>query len=244
MTIRRWLQSTPLYDLPGNIYLFTTGMLALYLVFCSGYQYAQKSGQKKQALAIGLTSLLAFFIVTPYTQAGEASSVAQIPVQWLGAQGLFMALVVGVLTGFIFKFCLEHHVEIKLPEQVPPTIARQFSALLPILFVCVFLSLIKCIFSLTPYGDVQNAFYTLLSIPLKAIRASVFGLFFLWVFNVPAVQYGGLRSTRLDLWFPVCGAVHPGLYPLCSALRPAVPGEGTKHCPHRKLNNSPYTNDT
>ena len=177
-----WLQSTPLYDLLGNVYLFTTGMLALYLVFCSGYQYAQKSGQKKQALAIGLTSLLAFFIVTPYTQAGEASPVAQIPVQWLGAPGLFMALVVGMLTGFIFKFCLEHHVEIKLPEQVPPTIARQFSALLPILFVCIFFSLINWIFSLTPYGDVQNAFYTLLSIPLKAIRASVFGLFFLWAF--------------------------------------------------------------
>lgn len=175
-----WLLSTPLYNILGTVFTFTTGVLALYLVFCIGYNYAQKSKLKKQSIAIGLTSLLAFLIITPYSPA-TAEAGDMLPLQWTGASGLFMAIVVGILTGFIFKVCLEHHIEITLPEAVPPTIAKQFSALIPIFFVVVLFALISWLFTMTPYGDVQNAFYTLLSTPLKLISANVFGLFLLWM---------------------------------------------------------------
>ena len=178
---QEWLQSTPLYDTLGTVFTFTTGVLALYLVFCIGYTYAQKSKLKKQSIAIGLTSLLAFLIITPYSPA-TAEATDMLPLQWTGASGLFMAIVVGILTGYIFKVCLERHIEIRLPESVPPTIAKQFSALIPIFFVTVLFSLINFVFTLTPFGDVQNAFYTLMSPPLKLASANVFGLFFLWAF--------------------------------------------------------------
>ncbi|MFR7592058.1 MAG: PTS sugar transporter subunit IIC [Longibaculum sp.] len=191
---QKWLQSTPLYNILGVIFTFTTGVLSLYLVFSVGYTYAQKSKLKKQSIAIGLTSLLAFFIITPYVPA-SAQSGDMLPLQWTGAQGLFMAVIVGMISGFIFKLCLEHHIEITLPSSVPPTIAKQFSALLPIIFVTIFFSLVSFVFSLTPFGDVQSAFYKLLSIPLGAVQSSVFGLFFLasfmyllWFFGI----HGGM----------------------------------------------------
>lgn len=178
---QKWLQSTPLYNTLGVIFTFTTGVLALYLVFCVGYTYAQKSKLKKQSIAIGLTSLMAFLIITPYVPASQKTG-DMLPLQWTGAPGLFMAIVVGLITGFIFKVCLERHIEITLPESVPPTIAKQFSALIPIFFVTVLFSLISYLFTLTPFGDVQSAFYKLLSVPLSAVSANVFGLFFLWSF--------------------------------------------------------------
>lgn len=178
---QEWLQSSPLYNILGTVFTFTTGVLALYLVFCIGYNYAQKSKLKKQSIAIGLTSILAFLIITPYVPAAQGSG-DMLPLNWTGAPGLFMAIVVGIVTGYVFKICLERHIEITLPESVPPTIAKQFSALIPIFIVTVIFSLISYVFSLTPFGDVQNAFYSLISIPLKMVSANVFGLFFLWMF--------------------------------------------------------------
>ena len=45
-------------------------------------------------------------------------------------------------------------------------------------FKFLFEPLINFVFTLTPFGDVQNAFYTLMSTPLKLASANVFGLFF------------------------------------------------------------------
>lgn len=190
-----FIQSNSLYNLFGTVYQFTVGFLAVYVVFCVGYQYAIKRGLKKQALTIGLTSLLAFFIITPYAPATSPYGAATLETTWLGSTGMFMAMVVGFLVGFIYEFALKHHLEIKLPEQVPPSVARQFSALIPAFIAAIVFSFISWAFSVTSFGNAQDALYSIVKIPLAAVSANIFGewflvlfLYMMWFFGI----HGGL----------------------------------------------------
>lgn len=190
-----WIASNGLYNLFGIVYQFSIGLLALYIVFCVAYQYAVKHDLKMQALTVGLTAIFAFFIVTPYTPAESLYGSASIPTDWLGATGMFMAILVGFIVGFVYEFCAKKHIEIKLPEQVPPTIARQFSALIPAFIIAAFFLFVNWVFTLTPFGNAQDALYSVVRVPLSMASANLVGViilnifvYLLWFFGI----HGGL----------------------------------------------------
>ena len=179
-----FIQSTPVYYLLGDIYAFTVGLLAIYIVFSIGYQYAMKRGMRKQAITIGLSSLIAFFLITPYTRAESLWGASGLSTQWFGATGLFMAMVVGFVVGFVYELCFKNNIEIKLPSQVPPTIARQFSALIPAFIVIILFVAVNWVFTLTPLENAQAALYSVVRIPLSIASASILGQMFLLMFGM------------------------------------------------------------
>ena len=129
-----FLQSSGLYSVLGAVYQFSIGLLAVYVVFLVGYVFASKFNVEGSGINIGLTAMLCFFIITPYTEAASAYDAASIPTSYLGASGMFAALIVAFIVGFVFKFCIDKKIEIKMPDSVPPMIAKQLSAIFPSLF--------------------------------------------------------------------------------------------------------------
>ena len=182
---QNFLQSTGLYGVLGAIYQFSIGLLALYVVFLVGYVFAQKFDVKGSGISIGLTALMCFLIVTPYTEAPNTVEPASIPTTYLGASGMFAALIIAFITGFVFKFCADKHIEIKMPDSVPPMIAKQFSAIIPALFATILFAVVRMLFALTPVGNMQTAIYTVVSAPLMGLGANYFGL---WILSM--VLYG------------------------------------------------------
>ena len=135
-----WLTGSGIqfYNILDTIYQFTVGYIALYIVFCIGYQFSNRYGLSNQSIAIGLFSIISFLIITPYTPADvKTFAPAMLPFTWLGASGMFMAIIVGFMVGLIFKFCLKHNIRVKLPDSVPPAVSNQFSALIPGMFVII-----------------------------------------------------------------------------------------------------------
>ena len=66
-----------------------------------------------------------------------------LPTQYMGPQGLFVAIIVGILVGeFLSRLSNSPKLEIKMPEQVPPAVARTFKILLPIIIVTVSFSVL------------------------------------------------------------------------------------------------------
>ena len=49
----------------------------------------------------------------------------------LGGHGLFVTMIVSILSVEILRFCKKNNVTIKMPEQVPPSVSRSFEALIP-----------------------------------------------------------------------------------------------------------------
>lgn len=175
-----WLQSTPLYGALGAIYNFTIGLLAVYVVTLTAYEFAHTYDLKKSGgLGVAIIALACFLIVTPYQEAADAYSSATLPMSWLGSSGMFTALLIAFATGWIFRFCEDKNLAIHLPEQVPPNVALQFTLLIPGTFSIVLAGIVRMIFAATSVGSLQQAIYAVVSMPLQAVGANIFGLWIL-----------------------------------------------------------------
>lgn len=136
--------------------------------------------------------LLNNFSITLITENGESvSSGGVIPMEYLGAAGLFVSMICTILTIEGYRWIKERGWVIKLPESVPPAVSRSFSALIPsaVILTCVFL--IKVLFEYTPYGTVFQFIYKSFqqplsvlgnSLPSQIISEGLIGLF--WCFGI------------------------------------------------------------
>lgn len=98
------------------------------LIASFGIAQSMASQFKVDGVASGIVSLSAFIMVTPFVT-GEAG--AGIAVPYMGASGLFVAIVLGLINGYIYQWFINRNIQIRLPDSVPPAVSRSFSAILP-----------------------------------------------------------------------------------------------------------------
>ncbi|WP_040979525.1 PTS cellobiose transporter subunit IIC [Oceanobacillus jeddahense] len=101
----------------------TFGLLGLIAAFSIAYSLAKS--YKMDGLSAGVLSIAAFFTATPLTEDGN------IPLNLLGSEGLFIAIILSILTVEIFRFFEQRNIVIRMPESVPPSVWRAFTALIP-----------------------------------------------------------------------------------------------------------------
>ncbi|ETJ26624.1 Lichenan permease iic component, partial [human gut metagenome] len=54
-----------------------------------------------------------------------------VPTAFLASQGLFVAIILGLVNGYIYQWFINHNVQIKMPDGVPPAVSKSFSAIIP-----------------------------------------------------------------------------------------------------------------
>ena len=69
---------------------------------------------------------MSFLIVTPI--GATADKISAIPTTWLGAAGVFSAMIISIITAKIFVFVKAKWWTIKRPDSVPPMVSRTFEA--------------------------------------------------------------------------------------------------------------------
>ncbi|MBR4164460.1 MAG: PTS sugar transporter subunit IIC, partial [Solobacterium sp.] len=190
-----FIASVGIKDILSVIYQWTIGMFGVYIAFLVAYQFAKTYKCSKSDMAVGLTSLVCFLIVTPYTVPEEPYAPTMLPMNWLGSSGMFTAIIIAFVVGFIFLFCQKNNIVIKLPEQVPPMVSAQFTSLIPGAIAMILFAIVGKVFAGTELGSFHQLIYTIVSTPLKALGSNIFGY---WILLM--VLYG--------LWF--CG-IHGGM---------------------------------
>ncbi len=78
-------------------------------------------------MAAGLLAVAAFMTVTPYS-VGEAYAVGA---NWLGGQNIISGMIIGLVVAELFTFVIRRNWVIRLPDSVPGSVSRSFSALIP-----------------------------------------------------------------------------------------------------------------
>ena len=160
-------------------------ILAVMVVFLIARNIAKALGGDD--LLTGLTALSVFFIIYPAAVDGG------LPTQYMGPQGLFVAIIVGLLVGEILtKLSKSPKLEIKMPEQVPPAVARTFKILLPIIIVTIGFSVVNFfILKVTDGGGIHTLVYNVLQAPLTKLGDSIFSVIafglisnLLWVMGI------------------------------------------------------------
>ena len=111
---------------------------------------------------------------------------------WFGGQGIIGAIIIGLVVGAIYTLFIQKHIVIKMPEQVPQAIAKQFEAMIPA-FAVFLLSMIVYIISkvVTGGGTFIEMIYDVIQVPLQGLTGSLYGaigiaffISFLWWFGV------------------------------------------------------------
>lgn len=166
----------------------TTNLLAVYVVVSIGYQMGK--ALDKEPLATSIVALMGFVLVTPFTttatdaSGGTVDVTGVLPTQWLGAQGIFTAVVVGLIASRLYCWIIDRGWKIKMPESVPPAVSRPFEAIVPGLIVGMLLLVVRGLFSLTSYDHFGQFLYTMLGKPLASLGNS----FWAWVVIVLVIH--------------------------------------------------------
>lgn len=161
----------------GNVYLGTLGIVALLIVFSTAYNYARELMRKHPEANINplLATLLAFaayFVMVP-NNVNFADSTADIiqgyANNFFSYEGMFTALIVGLLAVFFYSVLAKRKIAIKLPGNVPPNVFDSFFALIPISIVLLGCSVVKVAIEAFDFNSFMDLVSQLFVQPLTSV---------------------------------------------------------------------------
>lgn len=235
-TLFGWFETgSTIYNILYMPYNLTGGILSVYTVFLIAYSYGKSLGLK--AVQCGIIALASFLItcapVTSYALA-DGSSVSAMDVSYLGGTGLFVAILIGIVSVRIMNLCVKKKIYIRMPDVVPAFLSDAFAAVVPMLFNIILWQGISTLLNVLTGGALNLPLLItyILSIPLAALN-SVPGMIvvflfatLLWCFGIHGtmVAYIALMAVLMQAVTANAAAVAAGgeaqFYPvlLMSAL--------------------------
>ena len=178
-----------IFDIPVSA---TFNLIALFVSFLVAQQLAKQF--ELDSIAVGLLSLASFLILTPLGNTSEFGQV--ITFTWLGSKGMFVAMVIGVVTVKIFHFFVKRDILVKMPDGVPPEVIKSFEALIPGTVILATALLLRVGMEHTSYGTIHDFVYKMLALPLRALGTSYIGSI-LTVFAISILWSVGINSGSM-----------------------------------------------
>lgn len=191
------------YDLITAPYNLTMGLVGLISAF--GIAYSLASDYRLNPSMNGMVALVTFAMVcTPVTE-------GQINLNYLGTNGLFVAIIIGLLVVEVARFFEVKNIKFQLPDSVPPMVATFMNTLLPLLANIVIFYGINIVFLVTTKQIFPEAVMQILT-PATDIAGSLGGFLLittlgniLWLFGIngssiifPLVFTLGIAQTGLN----------------------------------------------
>ena len=200
--------------------------MTIALVFLIGYLMAKAN--KMDPLIGALCSFASYIVLVPsfttVTVDDIETTVSNVlGSNYLGAAGMLIGLVMGIVSVEILcRLMKVEKIKIKMPEEVPPMIAKSFNVLIPLAITIVIMALIG-------WGPVQlsgsylpDLFYTFIQKPLEGLAQTPFAAVLivfitqvLWFLGI----HGGMATRAIRSPFLMAGlsaniaAVEGGLTP-------------------------------
>ena len=137
-------------------------MLIATLFVVMGLGYYLTSSYKIEGIYGAAVAISAFFLVTPLENGG-------MPLDKLGAKGMFVGIVVGIVASELYRRAVQRGWIIKLPDTVPPAVLKSFSALIPGFLTLSFFLVIRILFSLTPFENIHNFIFVTIQTPMMKL---------------------------------------------------------------------------
>ncbi|WP_077296496.1 PTS cellobiose transporter subunit IIC [Virgibacillus pantothenticus] len=173
-----WLDGIGVAHIFNKIVNGSFGLMALVAAF--GIAHSLAEDYEVDGVSAGITSLAAFIIVTPDLITDAGSGISYV---YVGSSGLFVAIVVALISAEIFRFFIQKEFTIKMPEGVPIAVEKSFAALLPGLMVVLAWGFIYFLLVTTGIDNIHTLLTNTLGKPLGAIGGSLWGTLLIIAFN-------------------------------------------------------------
>lgn len=196
-------------DFGLNIYNGSFAILSLLAACTIAYHLAR--GYEKDGLAAAMLSLGSTMLL--YAPNADGS----IPSTFLGGSGLFVSIIVAlVVTELFVKLSGNSKLVVKMPDGVPPAVAKSFAALIPSMIILAIVALSKLLLGYVGIPNVHEALFNLIQAPLQGVVGSFWGLILL-ILVQQLLWFFGLHGS--NILAPIISAV---LLPLTEANMAAV----------------------
>lgn len=148
----------------------TFNLLGMLASFTVAYSYAKEL--KQEGVGVGILSFCSFLIVTPLVKTKTTSG---IDMAYMGAKGMFTAIIIALVSVRIYKFFIDKNIRIKMPDSVPPAVSSSFVALIPGVVICTMWLLVYALLDAFRLPNLHNVISTILGGPIGFLGGSVFG---------------------------------------------------------------------
>lgn len=204
----------------------TTNIMSLLIVFLCAYKLAETKGG--DSLLSAICAVGVYFIIYPgYVESAAGNA---LPMTFMGAQGLFVALLVGLLVGeFLPEMAKNKKLCIKMPDSVPPAVARSFNLVIPIILIFVISAIANYFLGMISEGGIQYVIYNSIQKPFSSLGGNIITILvfvlaqqFLWILGIHGpntlnairtvmfqeaglanLAYFGLNGTTIGTDFPI-----------------------------------------
>lgn len=158
-----------LQGLCNNLVTVGFGVFSFLLVMAFSYRLGGIWGGDKFSTA--LTAVGAFIIMTPQqvvTKAGE--KLGGFDINYFGNKGVLTAIIIATLASWLFvKLSNNEKMKIKMPETVPPAVAKSFEVLIPVFFTLGFFTVFSTVLANCQFmgaACLNDFIYSLIQAPL------------------------------------------------------------------------------
>ncbi|CAM3723317.1 PTS sugar transporter subunit IIC [Erysipelothrix urinaevulpis] len=152
----------------GNMMLpfrITIGLMAVYASYGMGSSLARS--YDLDGTSGGSLSLAAFLmtIIPQVAQLEDGTGLGFVlPMEYLGGAGMFTAILTMILAVEILRFTQKNNLTIRLPEQVPASVARSFEAIIPGMITITIVWIISVVLGLNVNQLIMQLFSPLVNI--------------------------------------------------------------------------------
>lgn len=159
-----FIQKSGIYDLLQVIVSFSTNFLGVIYAYSIVTTLGKLLDVKSEL--VGVLGMFNFLILLPLANIEHAT---YIPFQYTGAQGIFAAILVSIVTVKVYKFIEEKDWTIKMPKGTPSYVSGSFAGLIPVFVIGVLFLIVRYCFTLTSYGNFFAFMYSIIQTPLTKI---------------------------------------------------------------------------
>lgn len=166
-----------------SAYYATLGFLSIFLAFGVGYKLAKH--YELDQLGTGFIALASVLALMPTSvTSGDVTVFGVFSETYTSAVGLFVAIIGSILSVELLRVVRGiKALTIKMPESVPPTVAKSFNLLIPAIIVLTVFSLVSFlsvqIIGLNVYEIITNIIQT----PIKAVFEGLPGIVMVLLFQ-------------------------------------------------------------
>lgn len=167
-------------------------IMSLGLAFSLGYKRAEYEG--KDAISTALVTVGCFIVCGALTRNNEL--VASYVTHYLGAQGLFVALVIGLVAPEIYMWGVNKGWVIQLPDTVPPAVSKAFAGIIPGLITFFVFGIVYYLFTQFAGLNVFAWFENNIQATLMKMSQNIFSILLISTL-VPLLWFFGLHGANL-----------------------------------------------
>ncbi|MEB8763694.1 PTS transporter subunit EIIC, partial [Bacillus cereus] len=177
----------------------TLSLLAVYMVVIIAYSYAKEEGMNGMTAAV--IALGSFLCLMPMSIKVGEEQIPAILNQYLGSDGIFVAMFVGVFTSKLYCSLKRKNIGVKLPESVPPMVADAINPVFISIIIFTLIFFIRVIFGYTPYENIFNFVSQVISLPVKVIGSSVWSVIAIFTFMNICWFFGLHPAPIINVWY-------------------------------------------